>query len=558
MNKLLWATLVATAGCGTAVDSQQDTDTHTSESKIAARHQAAVRALDSDDDGGPPDKDDSGKVLRLRRVTPNPSPSNGGAIGATGGATVPSASWQALTNPVPIYAGTALLLTDGTLMVQDAAGPDWWKLTPDETGSYLNGTWTPLALLPNGYAPLYFASAVLPDGRVIVEGGEYQDGNPAWSTAGAIYDPTKDQWTAVAPPAGWETIGDASSIVLADGRFLLSNCCTEDAAILDPKTLTWTPFGTGKADTYNEEGWTLLQNGEVLTVDTNDFTDLFNTEILNPRTGVWSSDGNTPAKLDDTNADESGSWEMGPAILRPDGTVFATGATGHTAIYHPGRGGHWTAGPDFPVIAGQGQLDIADGPGALLPNGHVLVVASPGIFNSPAHVFDFDGDVLTEVGAPPQASDDSSYNTALLLLPSGELLFTDQSNDIEIYTSTGKAVACNAPQIDSSCELGTLHPGATYAISGTQLNGVSQAVAYGDDLQAATNYPLVRITNRATGHVFYARTHDFSLMSVTPGSHSTASFDVSAAQEAGPSELVVVANGIPSSPIAVNVVVPKG
>jgi hypothetical protein len=210
------------------------------------------------------------------------------------------------------------------------------------------------------------------------------------------------------------------------------------------------------------------------------------------------------------------------------------------------------------VIAGQGQLDIADGPGALLPNGHVLVVASPGIFNSPAHVFDFDGDVLTEVGAPPQASDDSSYNTALLLLPSGELLFTDQSNDIEIYTSTGKAVACNAPQIDSSCELGTLHPGATYAISGTQLNGVSQAVAYGDDLQAATNYPLVRITNRATGHVFYARTHDFSLMSVTPGSHSTASFDVSAAQEAGPSELVVVANGIPSSPIAVNVVVPKG
>jgi hypothetical protein len=32
--------------------------------------------------------------------------------------------------------------------------------------------------------------------------------------------------------------------------------------------------------------------------------------------------------------------------------------------------------------------------------------------------------------------------------------------------------------------------------------------AYGDDPQAAANYPLVRITNNRTGHVFYSRTHD--------------------------------------------------
>ena len=78
-------------------------------------------------------------------------------------------------------------------------------------------------------------------------------------------------------------------------------------------------------------------------------------------------------------------------------------------------------------------------------------------------------------------------------------------------------------------------------------------MAYGDDVQAATNYPLVRITNRASGAVTYARTHDHSSMSVAPGNWSHTSFDVPATIPTGPSDLVVVANGIASDPIRVNV-----
>jgi hypothetical protein len=63
--------------------------------------------------------------------------------------------------------GNPILLTDGTVMLADNGCQDWWKLTPDEFGSYVNGTWTQLASLPDGYSPLYHASAVLPDGRVI-------------------------------------------------------------------------------------------------------------------------------------------------------------------------------------------------------------------------------------------------------------------------------------------------------------------------------------------------------------------------------------------------------
>jgi hypothetical protein len=64
----------------------------------------------------------------------------------------------------------------------------------------------------------------------------------------------------------------------------------------------------------------------------------------------------------------------------------------------------------------------------------------------------------------------------------------------------------------------------------------------------ATSYPLVRITNLATKHVFYARTHNFSTMGIATGSTIvSASFDVPATAEAGSSSLVVVANGIPST-----------
>src|SRR5207248_4503239 len=84
--------------------------------------------------------------------------------------------WTPLSNqPLFLVDGAAnpILLTDGTVLVQDAGFPDWWKLTPDSSGSYVNGTWTQVASLPASYSPLYHSSAVLPDGRLIIEGGEY-------------------------------------------------------------------------------------------------------------------------------------------------------------------------------------------------------------------------------------------------------------------------------------------------------------------------------------------------------------------------------------------------
>src|SRR5215471_18702785 len=196
----------------------------------------------------------------------------------------PDTPWQLLVNQPPVLdpvdcgPGNPILLTDGTVMLADNGCQDWWKLTPDEFGSYANGTWTQLASLPDGYSPLYHASAVLPDGRVIIEGGEYIFSNgvfhPVWSDQGAIYDPLANTWTLVAPPPFFggfgpfpRTIGDAQSVVLFDGTFMQANCCTDQAALLDANTLTWTSTGKNKFDINDEEGWTLLPNKKVLTVD---------------------------------------------------------------------------------------------------------------------------------------------------------------------------------------------------------------------------------------------------------------------------------------------------
>jgi hypothetical protein len=99
-------------------------------------------------------------------------------------------------------AGIGFLLTDGTVMFQGDNVATWWKLAPDGFGSYLNGTWAQLASLPSGYSPLYFASAVLADGRLLVMGGEYNFGIFALTNLGAIYDPLTNTWTSVPAPLG--------------------------------------------------------------------------------------------------------------------------------------------------------------------------------------------------------------------------------------------------------------------------------------------------------------------------------------------------------------------
>ena len=84
-----------------------------------------------------------------------------------------------------------------------------------------------------------------------------------------------------------------------------------------------------------EQGYTLLQNDKILTISA---WDPPNAEVYDPASGTWSLVAKTPVIL----PDQCGSYEIGPALGRHDGTVVAfngnTGCTSSkspTAIYNP-------------------------------------------------------------------------------------------------------------------------------------------------------------------------------------------------------------------------------
>ena len=458
-------------------------------------------------------------------------------------------TWTPLANQPGFNASTLLLLTDGTVLAQNTSSSDWYKLAPDPFGNYVKGTWTAkLASGPN--APLYYASAVLRDGRVFIAGGEYNNGAEVELLAAEIYDPAANTWTVLATPTGWTQIGDAPSCVLPDGRVLLGSNADTRTAAYDPSTNTWTTMHD-KGDSSSEETWTLLPDNSVLVIQC---TNHPNTEKYLIDADTWVSAGATPADLV-----EGASIEVGPSLLLPDGRVFAVGATGHTALYTPppiaGKAGSWAAGPDFPAVNNQ-TVGAKDAPACLLPNGRVLCAVGPvdGIsqdYLAPTHFFEFDptSSTLTTVTDPPN-SGGAPYQGRMLLLPSGQVLFANESNNVQVYTPDGAPEAEWQPSI-ASCPT-SLQPSRTYTLLGRQLNGLSQAVSYGDDAQMATNYPLVRIHNLTTNHIFYCRTHDHSTMAVNTGTvvHSTL-FDVPAGIEMGNSVLQVVANGIGSDVFSV-------
>ena len=449
-----------------------------------------------------------------------------------------------LKHQPPNGAQLSFQLTDGTVLVQSFNDPLWYKLTPDNTGSYVNGTWTQMASLPSGYSPDAFSSAVLADGRVLIIGGEYNFGSFTLTNLGAIYDPVANTWTSLTPPKGWTYIGDSPSIVLPDGRFVVGNKLTKQMRVLDPKTLIWSTLSSkGKKDFDAEEGWTLLADGTFLTADVKSAP---NSEIYSTLHKAWKTAGSTIVDLHSPSPfgcipyGPGGKLcyfppgEIGPQILRPDGTVLVTGSytsvgsgAGHNAVYDS-LTGKWSVAPDFPNGDNAG-----DSFAALLPNGDVLVEGVSGTS------YTWDGTNLTAGPAVPGC---------LMMLPTGQVLV----GGTEVYNPTGTYQTSWRPAITTFPS--SVTRGSTYSISGTQFNGLSQAAHFGDELETATNYPLVRITNNSTKHVFYARTHDHSTMGVATGSATVSTnFDVPASMETGASALEVVANGIPSVAVSVTV-----
>ena len=153
------------------------------------------------------------------------------------------AQWTALSSTAPAgNNGVMLLLPDGRVLCKSNAGGDsrgnlWDILTPNSSGSYVNGSWTTSSAMSK--TRLYFISQVLADGRVFVAGGEYGTGG----NFSEIYNPLTDTWSGELNYGKF--ISDANSEMLPDGKVLGAPVGDRpNTFIWDPVTNTFTPPGT--------------------------------------------------------------------------------------------------------------------------------------------------------------------------------------------------------------------------------------------------------------------------------------------------------------------------
>lgn len=519
-------------------------------------------------------------------------------------------TWTPLTIQPDFNASTMLLLTDGTVMCHELEVDDqnlliatkhWHKLTPSlsvpppgkrsgplNEDAYIGGSWSSLADFnddPNltanqggpTYAPLYFASAVLADGTVFVGGGEYNNQrvtgkNPTDVNTVELYDPVANRWTNLSAPTGWSQLGDAPTCVLPDGRLLVGNSFlgTNPVEIFDPLTQQW-QAAANKDDSSSEEGFTLLPDGTILTVQCSNIP---NSEKYIIASNQWLTAGPTQVTLPQSCPGFVA--EIGPAILLPDGRVFQVGATGKTALYTPPTPpasptdrGTWAVGPELTskIEDFNGPTMCAiDAPAALLPDGTVLCVGSPQPpcdYPSPSEFFLFypSSNIATPITrntssgmiTPPNANV-PCFSLRMLLLPTGQVLLSAGSKSMYVYTGGGVANPAWKPTISSFPR--EMVVGHTYTISGTQLNGLSQACAYGDDAQMATNYPLALLTPTGFGTPRFLRTSGHSTMGVATGA-STQTTNVTVPPDPtlanNEYKLVVIANGIISDPVTVSI-----
>jgi hypothetical protein len=473
-------------------------------------------------------------------------------------------TWADLTKQPGASVDTMLLLTDGTVIAHELNSPNWHQLTPNASGSYTNGKWTLLPPMPPNnaipastggptYGPLFFGSAVLGDGTVLVIGGEYNTNvQPGADVAAATrYDPVTAAWTNLATPAGWTQVGDVPLCVLADGRVLLGNLNNSQTAFFDPVTGTFSA-GPNKGDRCSEESFTLLPDGTVLAVDC---TSIPNAEKYVPSSNSWVSAGTTPSTL--PQACPGIVAEIGPTVVLTNGHAFVIGATGDTAIYappaNPSNPGTWQPGPTV-LDPSKKRLFPIDAPAALLPNGRVLLAASPSppcSFPGPTSFFEYDptANALSPVSAPSNAGG-ACFTGRFLLLPDGQVLFSNQSGTVTIYTPDGAPDPAWKPSITAAPPF--MAVGHHYLLSGRQFNGLSQACCYGDDATMATNYPIVRLEQGPK--VFYCRTARHSTMGVATGNRVVSTIlSILSSVPPGSYQLVVVANGIPSDPFAVTI-----
>jgi len=137
----------------------------------------------------------------------------------------------------------------------------------------------------------------------------------------------------------------------------------------------------------------------------------------------------------------------------------------------------------------------------------------------------------------------------MLVLPTGQLLLSDSSNQLYVYTPRGSAPAWLRPAIFDVDYRGD----GEFKLTGIRLNGQSAGASYGDDDEMDENYPIVRLESPTTGNVYYCRTTNWDSVRVGGNRPETVDFTLNPAVTPGRYELTVVGAGVASQPVPIRI-----
>jgi len=441
-------------------------------------------------------------------------------------------------------------------------------------------------------------SALLPGGQILV-GDLINQQTSLYSLAADTFTPSGSKvYGDSSDEEGWAMLPNGQVLTYDLDPSILQN--TGFAEKYTPATGVWTGIspadGTAKGTLPVLSSFALgfelgpvlrLLDGRMLVIGANQHTALYT-----PWTNTWAAGPDMLADLTGPGgtipkalfgADDA------PAAILPNGDVYLIGDAGPNPVSLNASTTAGSASVTVPTTAGlQSTWSIAqaDGTSSAIPPGSVIFsVDSPtsftlgtfdasgnlvpvnatttqanlglvlgGIFSSPAQLFKFDprAGTMRAIAGPKGSflSTEPAFVTRMLVLPTGQLMLSDSSNQLYVYTPD----QASAPVLLRPAIFGVTYTGnGLFKLIGAQLNGQTEGAAYGDDDQMNENFPIVRLEDRSSGKVYYCRTTNWTSVTVGFTGPEAVDFTLNSAVRPGSYELTVVGAGIASQSVRIEI-----
>ncbi|NNN07450.1 MAG: hypothetical protein HKL90_16295, partial [Elusimicrobia bacterium] len=227
---------------------------------------------------------------------------------------------------------TATLMPDGSVIVLGGDTPAGTYLNAAEVYSSTADVWTTLAPMPSGLASQ--TATLLKDGRILVAGGRTSGGASAQVYA---YTPASDTWaTLAAMPLA---LYDHTATLMFDGRVLVAGGndglgSTKKSFLYDPGSNSWTPVGS-LTQARSGHTATLLPNDTVMVSGGYGSPSPTYVEVYHVDGSTWEPVGAFPAAR-----------TAHTMTLALDGKVYAIGGYAGSTFYNSALSGDFSAPPD--------------------------------------------------------------------------------------------------------------------------------------------------------------------------------------------------------------------